>query len=51
MLPPGANGPALPADASANMVIYMGITGDRWRGGLSMDIAGLGEVGQAMQPR
>lgn len=51
MLPPGAKAPAFPEDATANLVIYMGITGDKWRGGLSMDIAGLGEVGQAMQPR
>ena len=47
----GTKVPAIAKSASSNMLIYAGIQGDEWRGGLSFDVAGLGDIMQAMQLR
>ena len=47
----GTKVPAIAKSASSNMLIYAGIQGDEWRGGLSLDVAGLGDIMQAIQPR
>tara|TARA_R110002094_G_scaffold45509_2_gene57431 strand:- start:1419 stop:3083 length:1665 start_codon:yes stop_codon:yes gene_type:complete len=47
----GTNVPAVPEDASANMIFYGGIRGDQWRGGLSIDVAGFGEQARLLMPR
>lgn len=43
--------PPIPKNASANMLIYGGINGDAWRGGMQFDIAGLAELFEQLIPR
>jgi hypothetical protein len=47
----GAPVPTVPKGANANMLFFGGINGNQWRGGLSVDIAGLGEQARLMSPR
>jgi hypothetical protein len=43
--------PPIPKNASANMLIYGGINGDAWRGGMQFDIAGFAELFEQIIPR
>lgn len=47
----GTNVPPVPKDANANVLFYGGIKGDQWRGGLSIDIAGITKIAESMSPR
>ncbi len=43
--------PSVPKGSSANMLLFAGIDGNQWRGGLSIDIAGFAEQAMLMIPR
>lgn len=44
-------GPTPPANAAADVVFYGGIRDNEWRFGMSFDVAGIAQMGQAMSPR
>lgn len=47
----GTRVPTVPKGASANMLLFGGIIGEQWRGGISVDIAGFSEQARLMIPR
>ncbi|MFT7537217.1 MAG: hypothetical protein ACI85K_003174 [Hyphomicrobiaceae bacterium] len=47
----GTNVPPTPKNANANVLFYGGIKGDQWRGGLSIDIAGMAQIAESFSPR